>query len=252
MNVMDLRPRTNAHLIFQCDPSDMRRAIYNFGQIISDPNVKESSESFPLDFDDFEDGVSLAHKSVHKMPRISNAFSETASEPPSNSLNDWLSGLKPSKADSDPEGFEMIRNRLNSEDASSIEVISKADRENEYDFLEVLRLPMENWLQNSSNSHPLTIPQNLYPGLKRGNPKTDQVIERTMVYLTQQFAEQKLNEPAAKKTKIFNEDHFEFGKVIKGIVKSKSDEWLTTKKSPETSQSVSVDVSVVELCLNSF
>ncbi|KAE9553772.1 hypothetical protein FO519_002993 [Halicephalobus sp. NKZ332] len=226
LNVMDLRPRMNSHLVFKCDPSDMRRAIYNFGQVVSDPSVKDRADCFPLDVDDFEDGAFLAHKSVHRIPPMNSDFPE--SDP--NSVNDWLSHVKAVRTDSDSDGFEVVRNRMNSESASSIEIISKGDRENDFETLENLRLPMDQWLQkpNPKNNQNL-LPQNILPGLKRGSPKSDQVIEETIRYLTQQFSNQPFGEPVEKKKRksVDETRDFEFGNVISSIVSSKSDEWLS-------------------------
>ena len=236
LNVMDLRPRTNSHLVFKCDPSDMRRAIYNFGQVVSDPTVKDRADCFPLDVDDFEDGASLAHKSVHRIPPMSFDPPEAAPT----SVHDWLSHVKAVRTDSDSDGFEVIRNRLNSESASSIEIISKGDRENDFEGLESLRLPMDQWLQKPNKNNQTVLPQNIFPGLKRGSPKSDQVIEETMRYLTQQFSNQSFGEPADKKRRSVDETKdFEFGRVISSIVSSKSDEWLS-KENKESEMTVSL------------
>lgn len=239
---MDLRPHTNSHLLFKCDPSDMRRAVYNFGQVISDPSFKDRTDCCLMNIEDYEDGASLAHKSVHRLHRNSNAFSEFSADSIPTPISEWLQSLNINKTDNESDDFEIIRNRFNSESASSIEVVPKSDTDKETQHeLEILQLPMDQWLSNKSNSRSNQLSQNILPGLKRGSARSDHVIEQTMKYL----ANTSKLEPDEKRIKLETKPkNFEFEKVIGNIVNSKSDEWLATKNKDND------DITPVSLILN--
>uniref|UniRef100_A0A914XS09 Uncharacterized protein n=1 Tax=Panagrolaimus superbus TaxID=310955 RepID=A0A914XS09_9BILA len=105
ISALDLRPRTNSHLVFQCDSSDMRRAMCNFGQVISDPSIKDRSDCLALEAEEYEDHVNLAHKSVLRMHRGNTPL---ASEPLPASISEWLYQARRNSCN---EGLEIPRVR---------------------------------------------------------------------------------------------------------------------------------------------
>jgi hypothetical protein len=245
ISALDLRPRTNSHLLFQCDPSDMRRAMCNFGQVISDPSVKDRSDCLALEAEEYEDNVNLAHKSVLRMHRGNTPFGNNSSassvEPMPTSINEWLYQARRGSCN---EGLEIPRNRLYSTN-SSIEVISKSEYDHESNVIDALRLPMDQWLYKPSpKSHvEVPAPQDVFPGLKRGSTKSDHIIEQTLQFLNDQFS-QANSEPSQRtfvksfsdldvstpKPETGDKKPFEFETVINSIKASDSSDWLASSK----------------------
>jgi hypothetical protein len=257
ISALDLRPRTNSHLLFQCDPSDMRRAMCNFGQVISDPTIKDRSDCLALEAEEYEDNVNLAHKSVLRMHRGNTPFGNfsssvntttAAADPIPPSISEWLYQARRTSCN---EGLEIPRNRLYSTN-SSIEVISKSEYDqNELNAIEALRLPMDQWLHKPSikSSDEVSLPPstNVFPGLKRGSTKSDQIIEQTLQFLNDQFSQTADSEPTQTTfVKSFSDldvstpnpseaeskgnKSYEFESVINSIKKSDSSNWLASSK----------------------
>uniref|UniRef100_A0AC35EQZ6 Uncharacterized protein n=1 Tax=Panagrolaimus sp. PS1159 TaxID=55785 RepID=A0AC35EQZ6_9BILA len=239
ISALDLRPRTNSHLVFQCDPSDMRRAMCNFGQVISDPSIKDRSDCLALEAEEYEDNVNLAHKSVLRMHR---GNSPLASDPLPPSISEWLYQARRNSCN---EGLEIPRNRLYSTN-SSIEVISKSEYDGDSNAIEALRLPMDQWLRKTNpNKFSSTVsePQEVFPGLKRGSTNSEQIIEQTLQYLNDQFS-QTGSEPtqttfiksfsdldvATPRSETPRQKSFEFESVINSIKESETSDWLASSK----------------------
>uniref|UniRef100_A0A7E4UZN7 BLOC-1-related complex subunit 5 n=1 Tax=Panagrellus redivivus TaxID=6233 RepID=A0A7E4UZN7_PANRE len=186
MNAMELRPRTNSHLIFKCDPSDMRRAVCNFGEVLSDSSIQEGSDCLVFDNEHNENGPQLIHKSV-------------------------TSTMRPKYQPMEYNGFEFIRNRLDST-ASSVEIIPDNNS------------PSEGNQGGSPTSEGLnskmsqTVP--LLPGLKRGSKIQFPILSKAFPKVSEEEPEHADDLPETKRTK------FEFESVIEDIVKASVEDWL--------------------------
>ena len=62
----------------------------NFGQVISDPSIKDRSDCLALETEEFEDNVNLAHKSVLRAQRGFTPLSNVSTEPLPTSISEWL------------------------------------------------------------------------------------------------------------------------------------------------------------------
>ncbi|KAI6222459.1 hypothetical protein M3Y99_01492900 [Aphelenchoides fujianensis] len=64
-NAVPMRPRENPHVVFECDPTECRRAISRLGAVLVDEKVK-TYDSLPSDGEQAEDAA-LAQKSVTQL-----------------------------------------------------------------------------------------------------------------------------------------------------------------------------------------
>uniref|UniRef100_A0A914DZD1 Nuclear receptor coactivator 4 n=1 Tax=Acrobeloides nanus TaxID=290746 RepID=A0A914DZD1_9BILA len=206
LNTIDLRPRDNSHLAFEVDPSALRRAIVNFGKVVSDNRQKVTCESLPIDMEEYDDGTSLAHKSTDRVV--------------SGSIHNWINDLR-SRQLSDSDGTwidDLDLNRARSLTSSSIEVINREDASsNPSDFFsdhftEIKRSPIEQWLRTPLTSQVPEMPKNAemkdvpknfaIPPIEMFIPKPSELIEekpsvQEMNKLANSFESLQLRRPAA-------------------------------------------------------
>uniref|UniRef100_A0A915E0Z5 Uncharacterized protein n=1 Tax=Ditylenchus dipsaci TaxID=166011 RepID=A0A915E0Z5_9BILA len=174
MNSIDLRPKENSNILFEFDPSDLRRNISTFGCIIAGDEPK-ALESLPLDVEHYDEDANfhtsaLTHKSVLRLHPTSNNFlsaekspvSKKQLTPFSESINFWLSQMKPPTTALDcEEEFDYIRDRITSMSGSSFEVVNNASNDKSKNapakpdeifsvhFSEINNLPSDFWLNKS-------------------------------------------------------------------------------------------------------
>jgi hypothetical protein len=122
LNAIDLRPRDNSHLTFEFDPSSVRRAVSDFGQIVTNNRVR-MTESLPLDVEEYEEDASMAHKSVLRLVTSVQDVPRNRIPPMNQSVTNWLCHNKPLE----DEEYEFVRQRSSSVTSSSVDVLNKSE-----------------------------------------------------------------------------------------------------------------------------
>ncbi|KAI1733195.1 nuclear receptor coactivator 4 [Ditylenchus destructor] len=261
MNAIDLRPRESPNILFEFDPSDLRRSISTFGRLTADERPK-AQESLPLDVEHYhEDDVLLSHKSVLRLHPTSPNFQissksakqnlvNSKSVPFSESINFWLSQMKtPVTTLEGEKEIDCLRDRIASLSGSSFEVVSSPSDFNQnsteptqpFDihFSEINRLPADFWLKKDSDmlGNPLiedeesqisTAKQDLSKLMKQVKledlSSNDNKRKRTVE------TRQVMNECQDRIPQDNTVTDFEFEKVIRSIQLSDDDNWLLVQQ----------------------
>jgi len=271
MNAIDLRPKETPNILFEFDPSDLRRDISIFGRIIAEDRPKTLESALPLDVEHYEDDALLSHKSVLRLHPTSNTNflspdrAPTPKEQPqqltpfSESINFWLSQMKPPATTMDcEEEFEFIRDRITSmsQSGSSFEVVnnnnSTPSSENiplktkpeeifNIHFSEINRRPNDFWLkrklydESKKQSKMVSkFQQNEIRNRCAANAKSPLVLpdlSKLMrdVKLESNSPEEEPKTNSNKRKRTLEEQQasgFDFEKVIKSIQQSSDEHWL--------------------------
>ncbi|KAK0400121.1 hypothetical protein QR680_003366 [Steinernema hermaphroditum] len=248
MNAIDLSARETPQVMFEADHSSMRKAINDFGKVKLDHQYRVM-ESLPNDIEEYDDGDTLAHKSVMAMThsRIPANAHKNSNSVNTDDLPHWLGHLH-LKSPELYDDFEVIRNRTVSM-GSSIEILPKQDAEceffsshfNEESVVEppttesIFARPMEHWLSSSNDKD-----NQLRFGLK-SHRSTDDCSMKTDDMKDEPANSKKRRLACANDEPGSDKIEYDFGNVIKGIQKSSDSEWLmnTKESSSETTSEYS-------------
>uniref|UniRef100_A0A1I8AP58 ARA70 domain-containing protein n=1 Tax=Steinernema glaseri TaxID=37863 RepID=A0A1I8AP58_9BILA len=242
LNTIDLSARETPQVTFEADHSALRKTITDFGRIKLDHQYR-IMESLPNDIEEYDDGDTLAHKSVMTMTHTripananknSNAFS-------ADHLRQWLGNLH-LKTPELYDDFEVIRNRTVSM-GSSIEILPKPDTEcgvfsshfSEDPVIETptiesfLSRPKEHgWSSDKDNQQRFGLKS--HRSTDDCNMKTDDMKDEPANSKKRRLACAN-DEPSSEKIE------YDFGNVIKGIQRSDDSEWLLNAKESSSEMS---------------
>ncbi|KAH7731057.1 Nuclear receptor coactivator 4 [Aphelenchoides avenae] len=256
LNSMDLRPRDNSRVTFEFDPSDVRRAVSSFGQVVT-TNFVQMSESLPLDVEEYEEESTMAHKSVMRLPSGNDDLPRNRMLA-KGMLYNWPGFTKaPSPADDD---FEVIRNRSSSVASSSVDTLSLCENVEAVNYFpknleNIMRSPVERWLRPTAPAVCSGLPGQIPKSVPTSNqlpanfysrsivPELSDLMEQMRVASSTQHLSQPANERkrlsddwqptaiAAKKQQV------DFGTVITSILESDSSQWLSKAKTSKSTSS---------------
>ncbi|TMS38691.1 hypothetical protein L596_005358 [Steinernema carpocapsae] len=265
MNAIDLSARETPQVVFEADHSNIRKAITDFGRVRLDHQYRVM-ESLPNDIEEYDDGDTLAHKSVmamtHTRVPAANA-GKGGSGYSADHLRHWLGHLHIKSPDL-YDDFEVIRNRTTSM-GSSIEILPKPDIETDIflsHFNELKKRPIDFWLKQESVVEPPTTttttttttaevsiiarPLEQWLNSDKENQQRFGIKSPRSNDGSVMKGDDIKDEPAnSKKRRLAcaNEEpasdkiEYDFGNVIRSIQKSDNSEWLmSTKESSSQSQ----------------